>query len=100
MIGTGDVGVFFDPADFGEIATAILEGLADPVEFVGIYSESHALALGVGTTAPVFTIDANPLAGRTPRPGEALTLVDHGAFTVAEAQPDGSGLIRLILERA
>ncbi|MBW4709575.1 hypothetical protein KX928_17450 [Roseobacter sp. YSTF-M11] len=100
-IDAGSASIFFDPAVFGTPATFFpVEGGSWPID--GIYSEAYALAQsgpGVASTAPIYTIDATTQP-RTPTQDDRLTISGKGDFVVNDPQPDGSGLIRLILERA
>lgn len=93
--------IFFDPDVFGT------DGTFHPAEggeylIAGVYSEAHVIAggsPGVSTSAPVYTIPADTQP-RPPQQGDRLTITGRGGFLVTDPQPDGSGLIRLILERA
>lgn len=108
MIGADDAAVFFNPRDFGtrcDFAPAGYAGATFPV--VGIFSDAAAVALGdVATVAPTLVVSAafpsaglSPAAPRPPDEGDRLTIAG-APYRVAEMQPNGSGLIRLILERA
>ncbi|WP_227271240.1 head-tail joining protein [Roseobacter weihaiensis] len=100
-IDAGSASVFFDPAVFGTPATFFpVEGGSYPIS--GIYTDAYALAgsgPGVSTSAPVFTIDAHTQP-RPPQQNDRVSISGKGDFVVNDPQPDGSGLIRLILERA
>lgn len=106
MIETpADWDVFMNPADFGEMVTYQGSGQA-PASIPGIFTAAYALiAQGVASNAPVLVIGEVALPF-TPEAGDLITLTrnhaDYPAGTVlrvADPQPDGSGLIRLILER-
>lgn len=100
-----DWAIFTNPDDFGEPVTYQRQGQP---EFVanGIFTAAYALiAQGIASTAPVLAIGEATLT-LTPEEGDLITLTrnhaDYPAGTtlrVADPQPDGSGLIRLILER-
>lgn len=100
-----DWAIFTNPNDFGEAVTYTRQGQA-PVSVNGIFTAAYALiAQGVASTSPVLAIGEAALPF-TPEDGDLVTLTrnhaDYPAGTilrVADPQPDGSGLIRLILER-
>lgn len=98
--GPAEWAVFMDPDVFGEPVTYVTPG-QPPVATHGIFTAAHAEvsrgAGSVGTTVPVLTIGATSLPF-TPQAGDQVT-VKAQAYRVADPQPDGSGLIRLILER-
>lgn len=98
MIGEDDFATFFDTAAFARGAT-FLPSEGGTYAVAGIFTEAHALAVGVSASAPVFTV-AETVSPRLPRQGDGLTIDGKGDFTIADLQPDGSGLVRLILERA
>lgn len=52
---------------------------------------------GVATTSPTLTL---PTASVPAQPVGATAVVDGTAYLVAEHQPDGSGVSRLLLEAA
>lgn len=95
-----DWSTFMDPAVFGEPVTYAGQGI-DPVTVSGIFTAAHLMAspgmAPVSTTAPVLVIGAAQLPF-APAAGDEIT---RGAevWRVADPQPDGTGLIRLILER-
>ena len=101
-LGANDWGVFLDagPSGFATPATWQVRGSA-PVVVRGIWSRPHAEAAGgdwpgVSTTAPVFaTAEASLPAGAGQ--GDAVT-IDGRAWRAADLQPDGAGLVRVILE--
>lgn len=75
--------------DFG--VPAVVGGVA----LTGIFDAAYADALGIGGSAPVLTIDTD---ATTPAYGAAVTVAGV-SYTVAEIQPDGTGMTRLLLER-
>lgn len=93
--------IFFDPNVFGT------DGTFHPAEggeylIAGVYTEAHTIAggsPGVATTSPIYTITADTKP-RPPQQGDRLSITGKGDFFVLDPQPDGSGLIRLIMERA
>lgn len=103
--GADEWAVYLDPQVFGETVTYHAAGHS-AVQIAAIFTAAHALAgQGVSTTAPVLVIGEAALA-TPPQAGDLVTLQrKHGEYAagtqlrVADPQPDGSGLIRLILER-
>jgi hypothetical protein len=104
-----DWAVFTDPEVFGAPVTYTGEGQA-PLEIAAIFTAAGTVAAqgsgpGVSSTEPVLTLGADQLPF-TPARGDRVALIRAQAgfpagtaFTVVHPQPDGSGLIRLILER-
>lgn len=106
MIGADDWGVFFDASP---------GGVAEPVRFrgaghlaldrSGIFSDSHITAAvddfggGVSTVSPMLSIPADHLPGWL-EPDASTVEVRRVAYIVRDVRPDGTGLARLILERA
>lgn len=93
-----DRALMFDPAAFAEVATLTPSGGA-PVEVSGIFTDGHRAAFGdpgASTALSAFTLAAGAAA---PRAGDILA-ARSVTWRIADTQPDGSGLIRLILERA
>lgn len=90
---TEDLSIFF--ADFGVPAT--LGGVA----VVGLFDQAHELGnvglVGMAGTQPVFTLATASLAGDPV--GQPL-VVNATTYSVAAHEPDGTGLSRLLLERA
>jgi hypothetical protein len=97
-----DLDTLLDPEVFGTCAA--WRGAAGAEREVwGIFTASYAVlargdAIGVSGLSPVYTVAAVHFAGDPPRKGDRLT-IDGVDYVVADPQPDGSGLIRLILER-
>ena len=99
-----DWGAFMDtgPGGFASAGTWRVRGSA-PVEVRGIYTARHAAAAGgdwpgVATAAPAFTVPASDLPAGAGQ-GDAVT-IDGRAWRAADLQPDGTGLVRVILEGA
>lgn len=108
--GASEWAVFTDPDVFGEPVTYTGHGQA-PATVTAIFTAAQAVVAqgpgpGVASTEPVLTLGADQLSF-TPAQGDQVTTTrPHPGFpagttfTVADPQPDGSGLIRLILERS
>ncbi|MQQ09107.1 hypothetical protein GFB49_11630 [Epibacterium sp. SM1979] len=107
--GPEEWAIFTDPDVFGEVITYQGQGQT-PAEITAVFSAPYALidggpGPGVATTQPTLTFGSEQLTF-TPRQGDQVTLTQsHPGFPagttlrVADPQPDGAGLIRLILER-
>ena len=93
--GPEDWAVFMDPAAFGEVVSYTPAG-APSRDLPAIFTAASAEVAGTSTVAPVLAIGG--VLGFAPAAGDAVTVrgVD---YRVADDQPDGTGLIRLILER-
>lgn len=99
MIGDRDAAVFFNPRTFAKVAAfhpAEMSGEGFPL--AGIFTKAHAEAGGVSMLAPVFTIDRHNVRPRMPERGDRLYIPGEPVHRVADIQPDGAGLVRLILE--
>jgi len=108
--GPEDWAVFTDPDVFGEPVTYSSQGQS-PITINAIFSAAYAFVggrgqAGVATTTPVLTFGGDQVAF-VPAQNDLVTLTrSHPGFPagttlrVADPQPDGSGLFRLILERA
>lgn len=104
-----DWAVFMDPDTFGEPVS--YEGTGQTAQTItAIFTAANAnvgsAGPGFSTTEPVLTFFAGQLAF-DPAEGDRVTLtVAHTGFeagtvfAVTDPQPDGTGLIRAILERA
>ena len=98
--------VFFDtgPGGAAEVVTYHPAAAAD-VELPALFTAAHALVagggggVGVSTATPILTIPDAQQWGVVPAVGDEVTR-RAVLYRVADIQPDGSGLIRLILERA
>lgn len=104
----GDWAVFTDPADFGQPVTYTPQG-DTPKTITGIFTAAYAALSGggptVATTLPVFVVGQLALTF-IPQAGDTLTTTQANGhiaagtvLRVADPQPDGSGLIRMTLER-
>lgn len=92
MAFTEDLAPFF--ADFATPATLAGQGVQ------GIFDAAYALGqvgIGMASTQPTYTLPTASVVGEPV--GQALVI---GAVTyiVAAAEPDGTGITRLLLERA
>ncbi len=95
---TEDISAFFSTADFA--TTASFAGGADvPVIFDAPAGSGSVGPLGMVTAQPVITlpsaqVPANPVGV------SVVVTVDGSAvpYLVADAQPDGTGITRLLLE--
>lgn len=101
MIGGDDWGVFFDPDDFADSAVWDTQA-GEFVELDGIFEAAREVVLsgdsvGVSAVMPVLTV-ASDSVPETAAQGDDLEIRDQN-FRVADLQPDGSGLTRVILER-
>jgi hypothetical protein len=97
-----DLAVFFDPDVFGEVAAYALAG-GGGADVAGIYADAQTAAAGgawpgVSTVTPVFTVAAAALPPGAAQ-GDQLTRSGGLLYRVLDIQPDGSGLVRLLLER-
>ena len=101
--GPDDFDVFFDPDDFGEtFGYALAAGGGEDV--TGIFTSAHTVAAagewsGVSTVAPVLTLAESGLPAGAGQGDTVTRQTDAALYRVADIQPDGSGLVRLILER-
>jgi hypothetical protein len=97
----GRLGRFFDPADFAD--TAIWDVLAgSTVSIDGIFETGREVALsgnssGISAVLPVLTVSAQAIPDGGVQ-GDDLEIQGVN-YRVADIQPDGSGLTRVILER-
>lgn len=92
---------FMDPSAFGSMARYTRAGGA-AADVTGIFSAPHARRAqgggpGVSTLSPTLTLFAADLPAGAGQ-GDAVT-VDAVAYVVRDLEPDGSGLVRLTLER-
>ncbi|MFN3616028.1 MAG: hypothetical protein ACK4WC_15925 [Rubrimonas sp.] len=98
--------VFMDSAVFGQATLYDPQDGAE-VAVLGIFTAAHArraeaAGLAVSTAEPVLTVFAADLpAGALLRrgDGDAVT-INATRYSVRDIEPDGSGLARIVLERA
>jgi hypothetical protein len=97
-----DLEQLLDPDVFGTAVRYMRTGAADR-EITGIFTAAHAVlargdAIGVSSLAPVLTVAEAHFGADPPASGDRLE-ADGAFYVVSDPQPDGSGLIRLVLER-
>ncbi len=88
-----DLSPFF--ADFA--VTATVDGASVSAIFDNGYQASAVGALGMASSMPTLTL---PTASVPASPVGKAVVVAGISYTVAEHQPDGSGVSTLVLERA
>lgn len=104
--GAAEMAVFFDPDVFGEMVGYVLAGAGAGRGFdvEAIFTAPHRTVAegafgGVSTIAPeMVTAAANLPAGAGQ--GDEVSRANGNLYRVADLQPDGAGLVRVILERA
>lgn len=101
-LSDADFGVFFDPRDFGTSARYTPGLTGQPHDLTGIFTDRHEVVLsgggsGIATTGPVLVVAETDLP---PGPLGQDDILEIGVtrYRVAEMQPDGTGLTRLVLE--
>lgn len=92
---TEDLGAFFDTAGLATQAT--VAGSTVRAIFDDAFALGSVGPAGVASTQPVLTV---PTADVPAHPVGAAVLVGASAYTVAAHEPDGTGVSRLLLERA
>jgi hypothetical protein len=97
-----DRALFMDAAVFGTAATWTPAG-GDPVAVSGIWSDPHRVGApgdgpGVSTTAPSLTLFATDLPAGAAEGDEVSA--KSATWTALDLEPDGSGLVRVTLQRA
>lgn len=96
-----DLSEFFDPDDFGVTATysnanyASVHPSTKSTSVSGIFRNGYAEINGMETLTPLFLCAANTVSDVTN--GAKLT-INSVNYTVRGVQPDGTGLVRLVLE--
>jgi hypothetical protein len=85
-----DLTPFFALDDFAELVTVA------GVTFSAVFDAEHSVGLDVAGVRPMLTCPAADVAGVSV--GAAAT-VRGQAYTVREIQPDGTGVVALMLER-
>lgn len=86
-----DLAVFMNPDEFG--STALVGG----VGVRGLFDRKYTETLETAGYAPVFTCAAADVSDIAQ--GDPLT-IDGTAYTVVSVEPDGTGLVRLVLGEA
>jgi hypothetical protein len=93
-----DTSVFFSTAEFADNAT--LNGVAVAGIFDNGYDHAGVGLAGMSSSQPMFTLPASSVpAGSVGKALVVLTGVGIGAYQVVESQPDGTGMVILLLER-
>jgi len=101
VIGADDWDVFLSSEDFATLAAwETLEG--ETAELEGIFQDAHEVVLsgdtiGASTVMPALTVATSQLP-TTAAEGDDLEIRGIN-YRVADLQPDGSGMTRVILER-
>lgn len=92
-----DRALFCDPAAFGATAAWHPAGGGGPIPLRGVFTPAHAVILGdVSGLAPVMVLS---LDAGLPAVGDELRSLGGANWRVADVQPDGTGMARLILEK-
>ena len=97
-MGGEDLALYFDTDSTAGLADAItLDGQAKAAIFDNEYQVGAVVNTGMATTMPMLTlrtadVPASPV-GKT-------AVVGTTSYTIVEHQPDGTGVSRLMLERA
>jgi len=87
---TEDLSVFFDPADFGDVATFAFGNVN------GIFDKAYADPLGVEGHAPVFVCAESDLHNVVA--GTPVTIRATSYKVAGPPQPDGTGIVLLKLQ--
>lgn len=100
-IGSDDWDVFMDPEEFGDSAFWDTQG-GEFVELVGFFEASREVVLpgdggGVSALLPVLTVAETSVPETASQDDDVE--INGRNYRVADIQPDGSGLSRIILER-
>lgn len=94
MAMTEDLSAFFSTAEFATAAT--LNGVAVTGIFDNGYSAGNVGGMGMASTQPTLTL---PTASVPANPVGLAAVVASVTYTIAEHQPDGTGVSMLYLER-
>lgn len=93
MAFVDDMSVFFSTAEFAD------DAMLDGVLVRGIFDRTYVEAgggMGMSSTAPAFTL---PTVDVPANPVGKLLVIGDVTYSVAENEPDGTGISVLILER-
>jgi hypothetical protein len=112
-----DRAIFFDPDDFGDVATIVISGGATLEDVPGIYDGPHlvrgvkqdnqftsSVSVDVSMQKPVFRCRTSDIPGV--KNGKATITITSSrlptptVFTVFDVGPDGTGLTILTLMKA
>lgn len=83
-----DLSPFFNAAEFASVCT--LNG----VQVRGIFDAPHSAPMGIATSEPTLVMPAHPQAVKGAR-----LVIGSDAWHVRSVEPDGTGVVTLILER-
>ena len=92
MIGDTDLDVFFETADFAEVA---MSG-ATPIN--GIFDNAYASGFDVAGNAPTFLCKSSAATGLTP--GTSTLTIRSSSWLVLGVEADGTGLSVVRLQEA
>jgi hypothetical protein len=94
-----DTSVFLSTAEFADTAT--LNGAGVTGIFDNGYDHAAAGLSGMSSSQPAFTLPASSVpAGSVGKALVVSTGIGAGNYQVVESQPDGTGMVVLLLERA
>ena len=85
-----DLTPFFEVSDFAEMVTVA------GVTFAAVFDAAHVVGLEVASVRPMLTCRQVDVAGATIG---SPAIVRGVAYTVREIQPDGTGVVSLMIER-
>lgn len=95
-----DLAGFFD-AEEHAVTLTVRPGEADAADIRGIYEWSHAAGgnamANVSMTAPELMVPDSAVSAEAIEQGTAMQIKDT-VYRVADLQPDGTGVTRLILD--
>lgn len=102
MIGNDDWDVFMDPEEFGVLAYWQTQSGEFVDDLNGIFEAAREVVLpgeggGVSALMPVLTVAESAVPETASQDDDVE--IDGKNYRVADIQPDGSGLSRIILER-
>lgn len=101
MSFTEDLGTFFNPAEFADMA--VLNGAAAvPVIFDNAYARGDVGGLGMASTQPAITLPTAAVPASPRGKTAVVTSTLHGTlnFKIVDHEPDGTGVSVLFLERS
>lgn len=97
-MGGEDLALYFDTDATAGLASAVtLDGQAKAAIFDNEYQLGTVANTGMATTMPMLTL---PTSSVPASPVGKAAVVGGVTYTVVEHQPDGTGVSRLMLERA
>lgn len=86
-----DLSPFFNTA---ELAT---QAMLDGAPVTGLFDNAYTEAFGMASRAPMFTLPSSQAAGVSQT---SVLVVCDTTYRVTSAQPDGTGVTTLMLERS